>query len=181
MANKKEKSTNEKNKEAYKKNKKKLKYILGHSDLNTILSPKQQEIVKKAFALMQSQMDVLVAEKAVVQAKGKEKSLVKEALNLLLNTVINASISPILKDLALEFGLLAHNWNKKFGKRPDIDQVVNNIGGVISGNLSLIQSISIIKELTRRFKDLQRFIPPGFELSRAYLESLKTQKRGENK
>jgi len=171
MVNKRKKDTDEekKNKKAYERNKKKLEYILGHKDLNTILGRKQQEVVKKGFAVMRKGMDDKAAEKQLVLATGKEKSQVKEALNLMLNIVINDPITPILGDLAFEFGLLAFNWNKTFGKRPDIEQVAKNIRAVASGSLSLVQSINIIKSLTERLKSRERFTLPAFELSRHYL------------
>jgi len=173
MVNKRKKDVEEeKNKKAYERNKKKLEYILGHKDLNMILGRKQQEIVKKGFAVMRKGMDDKAAEKQLVPATGKEKSQVKEALNLVLNRVINAPIIPILRDLALEFRLLAFNWNKSFGKRPDIVQVAQNITAITQGNLSLVQSINIIKSLTERLRNVQRFTPPAFELSKAYLETL---------
>lgn len=167
------------NREAYKKNKKKLRYILGHSELNLVLGRRQQEIMKKAFDVMWKGMDDSVAKKQTVQASGKEKSQVKEALNLLLNVVINASMKPILRDLALEFGRLAFNWNKTFGKRPDISQTAKNITAITLGNLSLTQAIGIIKALTDRLKSIQHFAPPAFDLSRHYLETLLKKSKDE--
>lgn len=175
------KQDEEKNKKAYEENKKKLKYILGHSELNTILGKKQQEVMKKAFSIMEKGMDDSLAGKETTEASGKEKSRVKEALNLLQNMVINSSMKPILRDLALELGLLAFNWNQTFGKRPDIEQTAKNIRAITLGNLSLIQSINIIKSLMERFKNIQHFAPPAFQLSRAYLDTLQEKIKKEEK
>lgn len=156
-------------KKAFERNVKKLEYILGHRDLNAILSRDRQKVVKCAFELMKRQLD---SEKFDKEASGKEKSTVKEALNTLLPVVINQPMRPILRDLGLEFGLLAFNWNKAFGKRPDIADVAVTIKNVVERTLSLMEAIDIIKGLTNRVQDMERFSPPAFELSKHYLKSL---------
>ncbi|GAH82929.1 unnamed protein product, partial [marine sediment metagenome] len=134
-----------------------------------VLSKDRQKVVKCAFELMKRQ---LASNKFDKEATGKEKSTVKEALNTLLPVVINQPMRPILKDLGLEFGLLAFNWNKVFGKRPDIAAVVVTIKNVVEKTLSLMEAIDIIKSLTNRVRDMERFSPPAFELSKHYLKSL---------
>jgi len=160
----------EEDKKAFERNTKKLEYILGHQDLNTILSKDGQNVIKCAFELMKKQ---LTSEKFDKEATGKEKSTVKEALNMLLSITINQPMKPILKDLGIEFGLLAFNWNKVYGKRPDITSTVISIDNVVRGTLSLTESINIIKRLAQKLKEMEKFSPPAFELSRHYLKSLK--------
>jgi len=159
-------------KKAFERNVEKLEYILGHRDLNAILSRDRQKVVKCAFELMKRQLD---SEKFDKEASGKEKSTVKEALNTLLPVVINQPMRPILRDLGLEFGLLAFNWNEAFGKRPDITGIVVTIKNVVERTLSLMEAIDIIKGLTNRVRDMERFSPPAFELSKHYLKSLEKQ------
>lgn len=156
-------------KKAFERNTKKLKYILGHPELKMFLTRRQQKLVKCAFQLMQKQLSLDALD---TEASGKDKSMVKEALNNLLRIVINRPMKPILRDLGLEFGLLAFNWNKALGKREDIASVVLTIKNTVEGTLSLTQAINIIKEFTEKLKNMQRFSPPAFELSRAYLKSL---------
>lgn len=160
-------------KKAFERNVKKLEYILGHRDLDAILSRDRQKVVKCAFELMKRQLGSLTVKDPVpFQVNGKQKSTVKEALNTLLPVVINQPMRPILKDLGLEFGLLAFNWNKAFGKRPDIADVAVTIKNVVEKTLSLMEAIDIIKGLTNRVRDMERFSPPAFELSKHYLKSL---------
>ena len=160
----------------YQRNKKKLEYILGHKDLKAILSQKRIDMVKRAFQLMKKGMDWLVDNEEPIEVSGQDKSRVKEVLNLLLSLAIGSPMRPILKDLVLEFGLLAHNWNQAYGKRPDIVEVIVNAKNVVYGNLSLIQSIGVMKNLLARLEKLQRFTPPAFELSKAYIKAL--EKKG---
>lgn len=165
----------EEDKKAFERNVKKLEYILGHQELNTILSKGRQKIIKCAFELMKKQ---LALEKFDKEATGKEKSTVKEALNMLLSIAVNQSMKPILRDLEIQFGLLAFNWNAAFGKRPDIANISITIKNVVNKTLSLIEAIDIIKKLTDKVRNLERFSPPAFELSKHYLKSLETGKEG---
>ena len=158
---------------AFERNVKKLEYVLGHQEFNTILSKSRQEVIKCAFELMKGQ---LALEKFDKEATGKEKSTVKEALNMLLSIVINQSMKPILRDLGIEFGLLAFNWNAAFGKRPDIAEVSITIKNVVNKTLSLMEAIDIIKTLTDRVRKMEGFSLPAFELSKHYLKSLETGK-----
>jgi len=165
-----------KDKEGYQRNKKKLKYILNHQELNAVLSKQSQSVVKRAFEVLQGQMNKLSAGRKTIEATGQEKSQVKEALNLLLSTVINAPLRPILKDLAIEFGLLAFNWNKAFGKRPDIAQTAVDAKTIVEGSMSLIQATKIIKTLMARVENINHFSPPALELSKAYIKTLEKDK-----
>lgn len=165
-----------KDKKAYKRNKEKLKYILNHRELNTVLSQRNQSVVKKAFEILQKQMDRLSLGRKVIEATGGEKSQVKEALNLLQSIIINAPLKPILKDLAIEFGLLAFNWNKVFGKRPDIAQTAVDAKSIVEGSMSLMQATKMIKTLMARVESINHFSPPAFELSKAYLKTLEKDK-----
>jgi len=143
-------------KKAFERTTKKLEYILEHQDLNTILSRDRQKVVRCAFEIMREQ---LVSEKFDKEATGKEKSTVKEALNGLLSALVfNESMKPMLKDLGLEFGLLAFNWNKVFGKRPDIAGVVITIRDVVDKTLTLREIVNIIKSLTKRVRDMEKFL-----------------------
>lgn len=158
----------DKDKQAFERNTKKLDYILGHQEVNRILSPKRKEIVRKAVDLMRETIN-LEEEK---EAKGKDKSRVKEALNIVLSTAINQPITPILKDLAYELGLLSFNWNKTYGRREDIKQACLDIKALTEGLLSLNQIVSISKYLLQEVKNIKQYSPPVFDLSKAYLKSL---------
>jgi len=166
----------EEDKKAFNQNVKALKYILTHKELDTILSPGQQKVVKEAFKIQHKQLASNVFDK---EATGKEKSTVKEALNIILSVVMNQGMNPILSDLGKEFGLLAFNWNKAFGKRPDIAETSVFIKNLIEGTLSLIQAIGVIKKLMIQVKEMEQSAPPAFNLARHYLKTF--QKKGNSK
>lgn len=159
----------EKDKKAYERNVKKLEYILKHPQVNTVLTAKKKDLLNKAFAIMKVDME---SKQEGAEARGEEKSVVKECLNIILSCAINLPITPILRDLGCEFGLLAFNWNKAFAKRDDITATCRDVKSIIEGILSLKQVVEVSKVLLKELKEMKRFAPPVFQLSRAYLKSL---------
>ncbi len=158
----------EKDKKEFERNVKKLEYILNHPQVNTVLTPKKKDLCKKAFAIMK--VDLQNKEEGA-EAKGNEKSIVKECLNAILSCAINLPITPILRDLGYEFGRLAWNWNKAFANRDDIIAVCRDTKSIIEGVLSLKQIVDVAKALMNQLKEFKKFAPPAFELSKAYLRT----------
>lgn len=158
-----------KDKEAFERNVKKLEYILGHPQVNTVLTSKKKDLLKKAFATMKVDLQSL---EEGAEVKGKDKSTVKECLNAILSCTINLSITPILRDLGYEFGLLAFNWNKAFAKRDDIITACRDIKAITEGVISFKHLVEISKALLAEMKRIKLFAPPAFELNKAYLKTL---------
>ena len=155
-------------KEQFERNVKKLEYILNHPQVNTVLTLKRKDLFKKAFAIMKVDLEQKEEDATI---RGEEKSIVKECLNIALSCAINLPITPILRDLGKEFGLLAFNWNK-IAKRDDILITSRDVKAVIEGVLSLKQVIEVSKVLMKKLEELKTFAPPVVELSKAYLKTL---------
>lgn len=163
-----------KDKEAFERNVKKLEYILKHPQVNTVLTAKKKDLAKKAFATMKVDLQNLEEGSEV---KGKDKSLVKECLNTILSCTINLPITPILRDLGYEFGLLAFNWNKAFAKRDDIVTTCRDIKAITEGVMSLKQLVDVAKALIAEMKRIKLYAPPAFELNKAYLKTLLVEEK----
>jgi len=164
----------EKDKKAFDRNVKKLEYVIGHPQVNTVLTPKKKDLLKKAFATMKVDLQNLEEGSEV---KGKDKSIVKECLNTILSCTINLPITPILRDLGFEFGLLAFNWNKAFAKRDDIVFACRDIKAITEGIMSFKQLVDVAKALIAEMKRIKLYAPPAFELNKAYLKTLVEEKK----
>ena len=149
----------------------KIKGIMKYeADLKKVFGPRLDK-VKKSFEIMECQMDDL-AEDTEVAASGEEKSRVKEVVNLFLSIAVNQPIVPIFRDLSRFYLLLVFNWNKELGKRADIEASVSAVQRIVEGQMTMIDTINILRALLERARKTQQYSPPAFELSRHYLESL---------
>ena len=158
----------EKDKKAFERNVKKIEYILGYPQVNTVLSPKKKDLLKQAFAIMKVDLE---NKEEGAEVKGKDKSIVKECLNTILSCTINLPITPILRDLGFEFGLLAFNWNKAFAKRDDIVLTCRDIKAITEGIMSFKHLVDTSKALLQELKRIKLYAPPAFELNKAYLKA----------
>ena len=153
----------------------KIKGIMKYeSDLKKMFGPRLDK-VQGALGLMESQMNALAEDKAV-EASGKEKSRVKEVVNLFLSIAVNQPIVPIFRELSRFYLLLVFNWNKELGKRPDIELSVSAVQRIVEGQMTMIDTINLLKTVSERLQRLNRYGPPAFELSRHYLQSLGGEK-----
>lgn len=154
----------------------KIKGIMKYeADLKKVFGPRLDK-VKKVLEIVECQMNDL-AEDKTVEASGEEKSRVKEVVNLFLSIVVNQPIVPIFRDLSRFYLLLVFNWNKELGKRVDIETSVNATQRIVEGQMTMIETISLLKVLLKRGRDMKNWSPPAFELSRHYLETLDKEKK----
>ncbi|GAI80579.1 unnamed protein product, partial [marine sediment metagenome] len=117
------------------------------------------------------QMNELAEDKAV-EASGEEKSRVKEVADLFLSIAVNEPITPIFRDLSKFYLLLMFNWNKELGKRPDIEKQISTAQKIVMAQMTMLDTIDLLKYQLKRGRDMRNWNPPAFELSRHYLETL---------
>lgn len=164
---------NKKDYKKYQENLSKVKKILKYErDLRRVFGENQLRIIRKGLKIMETQMEKLAKDKSV-QASDEDKSTIKEVTNIFLNIAVNQPIVPIFRDLALNWLLLAFNWNLALGKLPDIEQNIKATEAIVRGEMTIVDAINTLKSLLERAKSLSQYTPPVFELSRHYLESLK--------
>ncbi|GEM_PF-1518432 len=137
-------------------------------------------IIKKTFGIMEGQMNALAKDKKI-KASGEEKSRVKETVNLFLNIAVNQPITSIFRDLSRTYLLLAFNWNKELGERPDMEIAIKATQRIVEGQLTMLDTVNLLKELVKQSRGMLNYRPPAFELSRHYLESLQEEARKKEK
>lgn len=143
--------------------------------LKKVFGPRLDK-VKGVFELLQRQMNELAEDKAV-EASGEEKSRVKEVADLFLSIAVNEPITPIFRDLSKFYLLLMFNWNKELGKRPDIEKQISTSQKIVMAEMTMLDTIDLLKYLLKRGRDMKNWTPPAFELSRHYLETLDKEKK----
>jgi len=149
-------------KNIYKPNIKKIKEVLEHPQIHTILNRPSLDLVKKSLEIMKRK-----------EITEEDKNQMERVLNLLLHIVIDRPITPILRDLVNEFIILTADWNENIAQKIEIRQKIYSLRRFVDYHLSVLDTIQALKTLLKRVEEIQRFTPPAFELSRHYLQSLR--------
>jgi len=127
--------------------------------------------IENAYRTMRRQMDAALKEETI-EATGKEKSCIKEALNIMLNVVLYKPINKMVRDLSIAISRLTFNWNQQIGHRPDIEQNARLIERIVTAQKTLDDTIEISKRLLERLQRELSHRPIAWELSKHYLLSL---------
>lgn len=149
----------------------KIKKIFGWElELKKVFGPRIDK-VKGVFELVQRQMNELAEDKNV-EVSEEEKSRVKQVAGLFLSIAVNEPIVPIFRDLSKLYLLLIFNWNKELGKRPDIENQISTAQKIVMAEMTMVDTISLLKTLLKRGREMKSWSPSAFELSKHYLETL---------
>ena len=146
-----------------------LKY---DDDLRKVFSVGAIQNIKKAMNILVRDLDKVLRDEAVTPSPD-DRALIKATVNDFLNIAIERPICLIFRDLAAAYLLLVFNWSQAVGRQADIERDIKIVDGLIRAELSLLDTIYVLQQLLDRARKLQRYEPPAFELSRAYLDNLK--------
>lgn len=153
-------------------NRDKIKKILGYkNDLRKHYPGNRGECIQSAFNIMSNQLNTLMSADEV-PATDKERNNVNAALQHLLRGIINEPLTDFVRDLTIEMGRMAFNWNKFIGKRNDMENMALAIQRIARQNANMADLAKMTKELINRGQAQLQYKPPAWELSRHYLLSL---------
>jgi len=105
-----------------------------------------------------------------------DKKLIGDVLNLFLSYVTYNPIAPIIRDLGIELSGLINMYNEKYIKNKLLDRDAYLLGAILTQHITIQENIMLIKRLMIRMRNMSRFTSPAFEMSKAYLKSLKKVK-----
>jgi len=161
----------------------KLQDILNSSQASLVLPRNDLITIKRAVETIGDQAKRTKKKKRgyKIWATNSERRQVKDAINCLLRVAINEPVVPILKNLVNEFVKVVLDWNENFGKEQEIKENVLTLKRFINYYFSAVEAIQVLKTLSKRVKKIQKFSPPAFELSQAYLKTLQKGQTGKIK
>ncbi len=158
----------------------KIRELLGYGNQCRETFGSSFELILSVFNLMEKNMNDLVEDKEV-KVSDKDKENVKRVVNIFLNVAVDQPITPLFRDLSHCYLLLAFNWNKELGKMKNVENIIKAVQRITDGQLTMVDTISLMKQLQARLKSFQNYNPPVFELSRHYLETLIEENREQEK
>jgi hypothetical protein len=163
----------------YKNTLSKINKILGYeSDIKMVFSEKGAGTIRQTLDVITNQLEKTYKNEKI-EPTGEEKSLVRGTVNLFVDIVLGKPITPIFRDLSTTYLLLVFNWNQVLGKRPDVERDIKLVDMIIKGQLTMLDTIRVLRQLLPKLKAMEQYEPPAFDLSRAYLNSLKKEFKGQ--
>ena len=140
------------------------------------LGPKE---TKKLFDAVQLMSNDLICLGNNLQVKVRDLNFLNDTFNIIQTYALREILTNKRRRLFNEFLLLTWNWNQNVAKSKALELKIKDCRTLLEtyGSLS-----GLIRQLKRILNELQKatYLPPAFELSKAYLktleETLKKQK-----
>lgn len=166
----------------------KIEGILKHEkEFRRTYGEKGGNVIRDAQKILKNQMGAALQLKTVAEsstlADDKQKSRVKEMLNLLLDIALYKPMTDMIRELSIETSQLAYNWNQQVGLCSDIERITRTLERIVAAQRTLDDTIQISKKLLDRLQREMSRRPVAYELARHYLKSipLSSKKPQENK
>lgn len=149
----------------------KLRNILNYKlDMQKIFGQYAAQI-EKVTNFVIADLDSVIDKRDFVISRERTNE-VKQMVDRLTHIVTYEPIVPILRDLTMVCTLLFHNWNQNVVKDGSLETRIAILSRLVNMQLTLIETIEIMKRIGKKQHELSQYRPPAFELSRHYLKSL---------
>jgi len=98
--------------------------------------------------------------------------LAKDSIRMISTKVLNEGISDGLCAFVKAFCNLLYNWNNNVLEDKDIELLCIFSGKIIDLRNNMLNTVDVMKDVHEHYKDLGGWMPPAFDISKAYLEKL---------
>lgn len=158
-----------------------IKNIRRYLDDSNELDSDELEIIWAGFNFLMFHIYTISKSKTV---KVDEISIVKECLHVISEHLLLKGVSNNFALFTISFADMVYNWNDNFKKDSDIRLLCKYIYLTCSMRDVLRRNLSVSKMIYEHYKDLSGWMPPAFDINKAYLEKLLTgneKSLGDNK
>lgn len=151
-----------------------LERMIGYkAEFNRAFGPSGSKIIIPAYKMMRDQLLVLApADGKKVNVSNNNKQLARQAIEMMVAVVTSGSISQYFRNFAEIFLPLMNNWNLQLGGTRSITTSVNACQRILDDMMTAKDTTDVMNRANKKLKELLRYKPSGFELSRAYLKTL---------
>ena len=132
---------------------------------------KNERNITSAHGVMKGHLLALAGEKAV-KVGDKERQCVQQAARIVTSVVTTGSISKYFRDFAGGYIPLLNNWNIQVGRDSVVDTMVKASQRILDDMMTMKDTADVTRGATKRLRELLRYRPAAFDLSRHYLQSL---------
>lgn len=149
---------------------KKIEHILSHTDdFKRFYGSKAAEIISDAYNIAKTHLNQ-ISQNQPIQASEQQRESILNASKIMIDVLLTNQISDFIRDLSIELSRLWFNWNKHICRCNDITRNTRTMESLAVGQLTMFESIDIMKNLLQKLKGEMHFKPYAFDLSRAYLQ-----------
>jgi len=129
--------------------------------------------IAPAYRMMKEQLLALApTDGKKVNVTNPQKVLVRQAAEAMVAVVTSGPISRYFKDFAEIYLPLLNNWNRQLGKSRSINALTKACERILNDMMTAKDTTDVMLRATKNLRELLRYKPAGFELSRAYLKTL---------
>lgn len=148
-----------------------FRHVFGNRDVN----------ITSAYQVMKVHLLALADGKTVKVGK-KEGQSVQQATRVIMSVITSGALSKYFRDFAGGYLPLLNNWNIQLGKDPVVSTMIAACQRILDDMMTVKDANDVMRGATKKLRELLRYRPAAFDLSRHYLRSLQEdiEKKGCN-
>lgn len=128
---------------------------------------------RSIYGIIRDQISVLEKDEVVDEIILKETSvLIKEIFRQLLNSFLINPISPQIALFIRSYCQLVFNWNVNTIADKELTESVLILQRLVDGHVTIMESITMLKELTEYLTRVKSWLPPTVDISKHYFDIL---------
>jgi len=127
------------------------------------------EKYKEVWTMLFNDIALIEENKPAIADMRNVSDIVRHMKNWVMFEAMNIDTLRFIND----FALVIYNWNNNSHRDPRLHDDCTFIMNLTDGNLSMRDTINILKHLNKRMSDLRSWNPPAFEISKSLMNSLK--------
>jgi len=147
------------------------KHIDEFVEVQKIFSPEQCERIRTSFKLISDDVHKMIDGENIEQ----NKNVFQEVLGTMLmvsSSVLNAPIDNNFSKFVTSFSELIYNWNANIWKDDVFHQISLYMSRTVELRNTMLKTVTIVKDVEDRMRDLSSWTPPAYEVSKEYFELL---------
>ena len=156
--------------EMYDQSKKRIDTIFNYkNDMYRYISKRNVEQLHRTYTLVRRQMDTIAYENHRQLVSKDLVNAVNDSLILLTDIVLFKPLGDIMIDMAMELSRFFFNWNKFSNvKNGNINRRSMVVTRLIEHNLSMVDTMNLMRRVKAQFERTFDRRPPAFELSKHF-------------
>jgi len=125
---------------------------------------------RKAFSIISRHIEELNNE--CENITNYDPSVITQTINYLKGIIIEDPITQEFADFADNWCLFVFNWNNNVLKNDDLGKDTVFIQKALKQHFTIIETIDVMKRMNKKFKEINNWNPPAFEVAKHYINYL---------